>query len=709
MTVKVLLILVLASCAYGHEGDAATQTDWSGGPGVPGPVTDWADTFDSATSINWYDTPGSLGLMREPITHVVSEGFDKPFSVYAADVDGDGDIDVLSAATSDVANEGVIYWCENLDGSGTSWSEHVVTDEFAGAASVYAADLNGDDAMDVIGAAAADRDIIWWENADSIGTSWTEHPINLEYWGAASVYATDMDGDDDMDVLGAGEVNCDVTWWENVDGLGTTWEEHIVDEEFTGANSVFAADVDGDTDIDILAAARVADDIYWWENVDGTGEFWTEHIVADDFEDAFDVKAADVDGDSDVDIIGAGRYEDDITWWENVDGSGTSWEAHMIDNGFEYASSVYPADVDGDVDIDVLSAACVDDDITWWENLDGVGGSWAKRTIDDNFDGANSVYAADVDDDGKLDVIGAAELDEKIAWWEVTKFATAGELISSIYDTEASPEWGQIDWTADTPENTTAKFQIRASNAWGVMGNWSNDISEHPFDLGGFIEDGLRYVQYKAILETADVGTSPALEDVTIDWGYTGIAVTSFSAESSMKGIEITWECTDTVAGFNMYRSVRSDGADTRTVTSRDRLNADPITGESPYEYLDATVEKGVTYNYWLEAVDVGGKTETFGPVECTWSGALPTAYALYQSKPNPARGSATIAFDLPETAPVTLAVYDISGRKVTTVVNETLTAGEHEAEVSGLAPGVYVYRLETSEFNAAKKMVIVE
>jgi hypothetical protein len=706
MMVKTLLVLILASWAYGSEGDVAIQTDWSGGPGVPGPVTDWGDTFDSATSINWNDTPGSLGLVREPITHIVAEGFDKPFSVYAADVDGDSDIDVLAAATSDIANEGVIYWWENLDGSGTSWGEHIVKSGFAGAASVYAADLNGDDAMDIIGAAAADRDVIWWENADSTGTSWTEHPINLEYWGAASVYAADVDGDDDMDVLGAGEVNCDVTWWENVDGLGTTWEEHIVDEEFTGADSVFAADVDGDTDIDILAAARLANDITWWENTDGAGDSWTEHTIAGDFEEAYDVKAADVDGDNDTDVIGAGLYEDDITWWENVDGSGATWEAHTIDNTFEYASSVYAVDVDGDADIDVLSASGSDNEITWWENLDGVGGSWAKRTVDGDFGGADSVYAADVDGDSILDVIGAAELDEKISWWEVTKYAAAGELVSSIYDSEGSPEWGQIDWTADTPENTNAKFQIRASNAWGVMGAWSNDITVHPFDLGGFLEDGLRYVQYKAIFETTDPGTTPTLEDITIDWGYTGVALTSFSAESTADGISVSWECTDNASGFNLYRSAAGK---TKTVSSRERVNAELITGESPYEYLDAAVEKEVTYNYWLEALDVGGSSETFGPVECTWRGVLPTTYALYQSRPNPAPGTATIAFDLPETAPVTLIVYDLNGRKVTTVVNETLTVGTHERTVSGLAPGVYVYRLKAGDFAAARKMVIVD
>jgi hypothetical protein len=187
---------------------------------------------------------------------------------------------------------------------------------------------------------------------------------------------------------------------------------------------------------------------------------------------------------------------------------------------------------------------------------------------------------------------------------------------------------------------------------------------------------------------------------------YTDVNVTSFEAESATDGINVTWECDDSAAGFNLYRSAAGK---TKTVRSRDRVNAELITGESPYAYLDAAVEKGVTYNYWLEALDVGGSSETFGPVECTWRGVLPTTYALYQSRPNPAPGNATIAFDLPEDTKVTLTVYDLSGRKVTTVVNETLAVGTHERTISGLAPGVYVYRLKAGEFNAAKKMVVVE
>jgi hypothetical protein len=191
----------------------------------------------------------------------------------------------------------------------------------------------------------------------------------------------------------------------------------------------------------------------------------------------------------------------------------------------------------------------------------------------------------------------------------------------------------------------------------------------------------------------------------TVEEEVTGISVTRFSAESARDGIELTWECADPGVGFNLYRSEEATGMRTK---SRETLNAEPITGESPYVYLDSNVSDGVTYAYWLEAMDASGASETFGPATCTAGTFVPSSYALYQSRPNPARGTAVIAFDLPKDTKVTLTVYDLGGRKISTLANETLPAGAHERPVSCLAPGVYVYRLDAGEFSGVKKMVVI-
>jgi hypothetical protein len=703
---KILLLAALTTYAYGHEGDSAAQTDWSGGPGVNGPVTDWGGTFNSETGVIWSETPGDIHLgviiLDTPVEFTVDGNFDGARSVYAEDVDGDGDMDMLGAASWDDD----ITWWSNDDGTGTSWTEHTVEEDFTPPHSIYAEDVDGDGDKDILVAAPFAGTITWWSNDDGAGTSWTAHAVGGGYDELNSVYAEDVDGDGDTDVMATATTFYGIPWWSNDDGSGTSWTLHILSWRYNTASSVYAEDVDGDGDTDILATSTDCDAIVWWSNDDGSGTSWTERSIDAGFEGANSVYAADVDGDDDIDVLGAALNADEIAWWENVDGSGTSWTEHGINGDFDYAASVYAADIDGDGDADVLGAAAHADDITCWSNDDGSGTSWTEHTVDGDFDGASSVYAEDVDGDGYMDVIGAAVNADDITWWKAVEFLPSGELVSSTYDTEGSPAWGQIDWTDNTPDGTTVKFQLKASNYWTSMGTWSSEITTHPFALEGFIEDGLRYIKYRAILETTDTDATPTLEDVTIDWGYTDIAVTSFAAESAANGIEVSWECADEVSGFNLYRSAAAEG---KAVNSSDKLNVGLITGESPYVYLDAAVEEGKTYSYWLEVVDVGGATETFGPVECTWKGALPTTYALYQSRPNPASGTAIIAFDLPEDADVTLAVYDISGRKVTTVVNETLPTGEHEAEVSGLAAGVYVYKLDAGNFNAARKMVVVE
>ncbi len=339
--------------------------------------------------------------------HAINADFDGAISVYATDLDGDGDVDVLGAAV----NSDDITWWEN-DGSEV-FAEHTIKGNFDEARSVYATDVDGDGDVDVLGTASGDDDITWWENDGTPADGgWTEHTIKGDFDGAYSVYATDVDGDGDVDVLGAAVIGGDITWWEN-DG-SEVFTEHTIKGDFAGAVSVYATDVDGDGDVDVLGAATIASDITWWEN-DGS-EVFTEHTIEGDFYGAYSVYATDVDGDGDVDVLGAAESANDITWWEN-DGSETFTE-HTIKGDFTGATSVYAKDVDGDGDVDVLGAAYYADDITWWENDGGTPPGFTEHTIKGDFDGAYSVYATDLDGDGDVDVLGAAWDASDITWWQ---------------------------------------------------------------------------------------------------------------------------------------------------------------------------------------------------------------------------------------------------------------------------------------------------
>jgi hypothetical protein len=88
----------------------------------------------------------------------------------------------------------------------------------------------------------------------------------------------------------------------------------------------------------------------------------------------------------------------------------------------------------------------------------------------------------------------------------------------------------------------------------------------------------------------------------------------------------------------------------------------------------------------------------------------IPSRFELLQNYPNPFNPTTTIKYDLPSASRVELRLYDLLGREVTTLVNEVQTAGYHSVrfDASGLASGVYFYRMKAGEFTQTKRMLLL-
>ncbi|MDZ7741191.1 MAG: T9SS type A sorting domain-containing protein [Bacteroidota bacterium] len=84
-------------------------------------------------------------------------------------------------------------------------------------------------------------------------------------------------------------------------------------------------------------------------------------------------------------------------------------------------------------------------------------------------------------------------------------------------------------------------------------------------------------------------------------------------------------------------------------------------------------------------------------------------AYRLEQNIPNPANGHCLIRFALPHAAQVSIDLYNLNGKKLMNILNESLEQGEHQVDVelSGLAEGTYYYSLRTGDFVSTKKLVV--
>lgn len=89
----------------------------------------------------------------------------------------------------------------------------------------------------------------------------------------------------------------------------------------------------------------------------------------------------------------------------------------------------------------------------------------------------------------------------------------------------------------------------------------------------------------------------------------------------------------------------------------------------------------------------------------------LPTEFALGQNYPNPFNPTTKISWQLPVGSHQTLKVYDILGNEVVTLVNEYREAGRYEVEfnASGMASGIFMYKLQAGSFIETKKMTIIK
>lgn len=347
---------------------------------------------------------GISGSAVFPEQDIVSNTADRAYSVSGADLDGDGDLDLLSASFFD----GKIAWYENDGASVPGFTERTITTAASGAASVFAIDLDGDGDMDVLSASFYDSRIAWYENSGAADPTFTPRIVSETAGGALGVFAIDVDGDGDADVLSASFNDGRIVWYENDGGQSFTAHEIA---SVGQARSVFAIDLDGDGDTDALSASGGGNLIAWYEN-DGNENF-TLRSISNDAQNAGSVFAADLDGDGDLDVLSASFGDNKVAWYQN-DGN-ENFTARVISFAADGPYSVRAADLDGDGDMDVLSASFRDDKVAWYENDGEATPGFTTRIITTSADVARSVFSADVDGDGDIDVASASAGDDTIS------------------------------------------------------------------------------------------------------------------------------------------------------------------------------------------------------------------------------------------------------------------------------------------------------
>ena len=357
--------------------------------------------------VHWYENVDGLGtfgnrriLFDLPSLSGSSSGDQKGLEVI--DVDGDGLVDVVTFESRRAG----MSWYKNL-GATLFDAEQIVSDQVPAISSIALADINGDGSRDILATDFIQNEYAWFSNQDGLGQFSDKIRISSYAYFVNHVDYGDLDGDGDLDLVSSSHFDQKVAWYENVDGAGRfTNLQHLVSTTTEQARDVFAVDIDGDEDLDLLLFAYLdatTDDyqLIWFEN-DGAGNFSTEHIFATTQETIIRINYADVDGDGDMDVI-SGQDDSVLALYRN-NGDGT-FAAPVVfsETGFAYLLSLQVADIDSDGDIDVL-ASYNNNEIIWHEN-DGAGDLSSKHVIIEQMNYPSSIYAADVDGDEDLDVL----------------------------------------------------------------------------------------------------------------------------------------------------------------------------------------------------------------------------------------------------------------------------------------------------------------
>jgi regulation of enolase protein 1 (concanavalin A-like superfamily) len=343
-----------------------------------------------------FNEPSGIGNFYQQF---VDTTVDQTHSVNAADLDGDNDIDLVSTDYVD----GIVAWYEN-DGE-ENFTKKVIDANLGGAYPSSVGDVNGDGAIDVLATGYLADTVVWYEN-DGNG-NFTKRNVDTNADGAHSVIPGDINKDGKVDLLVSNQDGDSVIWYEN-DG-NNNFNPQVIDQSADGAKRAVFADIDNDGDNDIIGASFFDNTIAWYEN-DGSQNF-TERAIDLSANGAYSVFTTDLDDDGNVDILASMRLGNTVAWYKN-DGNG-GFTKQIIDSNARGTRDVTAVDLDRDGYIDVLATSVDNNKVSWYKN-DG-NENFTETIINSSLSAPYGIFTSDVNDDGLIDVLTASRDDNTIA------------------------------------------------------------------------------------------------------------------------------------------------------------------------------------------------------------------------------------------------------------------------------------------------------
>jgi hypothetical protein len=749
------------------EDFAVGQLDGSGGADVTTAVSlgGWISVYSA-------DGTADNGFGDENI--VSSTGpIPRVRAVTSADFDGDGDPD---AATASIAADQVA-WHENQIGEAGADSDQfgptqVISADEDSVVSLVSADVDGDGDPDLVSAAAGGGRVAWHENqieqagADEDGFA-SPKVLATSLNRPKSVFTGDIDGDGDPDVavgtFGTSREaqNGRVLWFENqtgesgsdTDGFGP---EQVIDSGLTGVEEITVSSLNSDSRPEV---AVLAQDEQWYPNqlatsgADGDG-FGKARVVGSDGYRNLYASDLNADGANDLLVYQAWYPNREAGPFPDRDGFGDA-----IRLGTSSGGAISAVDLDGDGDRDPLLAS--GSTVKWTLNtiVEGtaLGESNPVQTVTDRLVRARDGTAADLDQDGDLDLLITDEGGSGLIWYDnrsaegptpssqaskrisakntstygdtgvrIALRGTAGSGTVSVERFGAPPEDPQ-----GIEETNVSRFRVVIENRGSLTIGEGTEVRfdadrfpgiDDPSTVRVYSRPGPGNGTFQPLPTEYDTDTGEIVASVSSfsefvfasDANPLPLEVTSFAAQTSGDGssVVLAWTTADEsgVEAFDIQRRVSEGSSEGSWSTVDTKAAAGDSARTRTYQFVDEQLPFSAdSLSYRLKAVGIEGRAGYSQAV--TVRRGAPDDLRLLGTYPNPARSQATVQYAVPVESTVRLRLYDVLGRRVETVQSKRTPAGRSKLviDVSDLSSGTYFLRLSAEGKTRTQKVTVVD
>ena len=273
----------------------------------------------------------------------------------------------------------------------------------------------------------------------------------------------------------------------------------------------------------------------------------------------------------------------------------------------------------------------------------------------------------------------------------------------SMYDTDslvlektASPEFYSVEIDADTGWTAAASTAAYGKTVYSVLVHTTKDSTGK--------SNGLINFRVIAAMNEGNY-VSKILSGYSVDNLFPSVP-SELTAKIAEGSIRLNWKA-NTENDFNYYTIYRSkNNGDYKELAKTIDLS-----------YLDTQVEWGVNYSYVVSATDFSGNESDYSAkADVVLTGiydevGVPVKNYLSQNYPNPFNPTTTIQYSIPKESFVTIKIYDVLGKEITTIVNERKAAGNYSVDfnANNLTSGIYFYRMQAGSFVSTKKFDLLK